>query len=193
MTTDFQHVRPAMADVNVIKITGVSQDGKVSVPLNPPESTTTLPASRMRPESRLCSWSTRRLRGLCRYRTDDELFAWYTLPAESEVCWHGYQDEEHECIVPCPGPHCHMPGKKKIQTLSLEQFNGYCLLHAAQDGCLQCVQHWIDTKGVDVHFKSTNQGHNAMDFILWAQKKKMVCDGAAELLISYLKFVAELM
>ncbi|MHC4951393.1 MAG: hypothetical protein ACYTEU_10480 [Planctomycetota bacterium] len=85
-----------------------------------------------------------------------------------------------------------MPGKKKIQTLSLEEFNGYCLLHSAQDGCLQCVQHWI-TNGVDVHFKSTTQGHNAMDFILWARKKKMVCDRAAELVISYLKEMAELM
>ena len=201
-----------MADVKVIQIAEVNpKDGKeiirtkTRVPLNLPDSTETLSVSKMKSilenAHERCLWSTAKFF----YKDDNneiirildteapwpvpatgdgELFAWYSLPVDSEDESEN-EDENNDFIVVCPGPSSHMPGKKKIETLTHEQVEGYGLLHAAGDGCLQCVQFWI-THGVSVNFQSTTQAYNAMDFILWAQKKQTVSKRAAQSVIHFL-------
>ena len=60
--------------------------------------------------------------------------------------------------------------------LDQDGFEGYSLLAAAGDGCASCVKHWLE-KGVDPNFESSSSRYNAMDFVLWAEKKSRV--GAA--------------
>jgi hypothetical protein len=82
-------------------------------------------------------------------------------------------------VCACLGPHVHQPPKKKAATLDLETFRGYSLLHAAGDGCANCVQYWLE-QGVDPNFESGSCGHTAMDWVLWAEKKSHISAGAAE-------------
>ena len=130
-TTDFQHVWPAMADVKVIQIAEVNpKDGneviltKVRVPLNPPESTETLSASKMKSILKNIHESLRFSTVAFFYKDDrnqfirildteapwpvqatgdGELLAWYLLQAESEDESEN-EDENDEFVVICRVP-----------------------------------------------------------------------------------------
>ena len=76
-------------------------------------------------------------------------------------------------VCACLGPHVHQPPKKKLQALDQDDFQGYSLLAAAEDGCASCVEYWLDN-GVDPNFQSSTSDYTAMDFVRWAQKKSNI-------------------
>jgi hypothetical protein len=207
MTTDFQHVWPAMTVVKVIVIAEVNPIdgnevilGKARVPLNPPVSEENMSPSKMKSILEKANKEIRWSAATFYYKGDNkellrildteaqwpapatgdgELMVWFSKPAE-------VKDESEKDDKVCLGRHLHMPDNKKAKTLTTAEFEGYCLLHAAGHGCLDCVQHWIK-HGVNVNFQSTTQEHNAMDFILWARKEKLVVEKTANSVIAFLK------
>ena len=92
---------------------------------------------------------------------------------------------EHPATAPstpvcaCLGPHVHQPSKKRLQSLDQDEFQGYSLLVAAEEGCHSCVEYWLDN-GVDPNFRSSTNDYTAMDFVLWAEKKSHISAACAE-------------
>ena len=82
-------------------------------------------------------------------------------------------------VCACLGPHVHQPPKKKLQALDQDDFQGYSLLAAAEDGCASCVEYWLDN-GVDPNFQSSTSDYTAMDFVRWAEKKSNISPASAK-------------
>ena len=71
--------------------------------------------------------------------SDSVLKAWFMcVPVTNITC-------------PCNGPHLHQPPKKKTAAIDHDGFQGYSLLHAAGDGCADCVEYWL-VHGFDPNF-----------------------------------------
>ena len=82
-------------------------------------------------------------------------------------------------VCACLGPHVHQPSKKRLQSLDQDEFQGYSLLAAAEEGCHSCVEYWLGN-GVDPNFRSSTNDYTAMDFVLWAKKKSHISAACAE-------------
>ena len=82
-------------------------------------------------------------------------------------------------VCACLGPHVHQPPKNKVLKLDLNDFQGYSLLAAAEEGCVSCVEYWLGN-GVDPNFESLSSEYTAMDFALWAEQKSHVSAASAK-------------
>ena len=90
----------------------------------------------------------------------DVLKAWFVeapaTPPSSTVCAslgpHAHQPPKKSPCA-CFGPHVHQPPKKKLLTLDVNDFQGYSLLAAAEDGCVSCVEYWLGN-GVDPNLRA---------------------------------------
>ena len=66
----------------------------------------------------------------------------------------------------CCGPDvAHVPKQKSARSGG----RVYFLYKAAEDGCLACVKHLVDTEGVDPKQVSASCGYSALDFAAWAK------------------------
>ena len=99
--------------------------------------------------------------------SDGVLKAWYICVPEAPAT----TPSTPACA--CLGPHLHLPEKKKLATLDKTGFEGYSLLAAAGDGCVSCVECWLE-KGVEPNFESSSSAYTAMDCVLWAEKKSHI-------------------
>ena len=82
-------------------------------------------------------------------------------------------------VCACLGPHVHQPSQKRLQSLDQNEFQGYSLLTAAEEGCHFCVGYWLEN-GVDANFRSSTNDYTAMDFVLWSKKKSRISAVCAE-------------
>ena len=105
--------------------------------------------------------------------SDDVLKAWFACAPES------LKTTPSTPVCSCLGPHVHQPPKKKLHDIDFQDFQGYSLLAAAEDGCVSCVQYWLGN-GADPNFYSSSSQYTAMDFVRWSEKKSHISSASAK-------------
>ena len=104
--------------------------------------------------------------------SDGVLKAWFTCAPESLATTPSTP------VCSCLGPHVHQPPKRKLHSIDFQEFRGYSLLAAAEDGCVSCVEYWLDNEA-NVNFESGTNQYTALDFVRWSAKKGRISSASA--------------
>ena len=104
--------------------------------------------------------------------SDGVLKAWFAIAPESLATTPSTP------LPSCLGPHVHQPPKKKLHSIDFHEFRGYSLLAAAEDGCVPCVEYWLDNQA-NVNFESGTNQYTALDFVRWSAKKSRISSASA--------------
>ena len=110
--------------------------------------------------------------------SDGVLKAWFSRAPEPTRAPEPLVTTPSMPLPRCLGPHVHQPPKRKCHSLDFEEFKGYSLLAAAEEGCVSCVEYWLDND-VNVNFESGNNQYTALDFVRWAAKKSRISSESA--------------
>ena len=110
--------------------------------------------------------------------SDGVLKAWFTPAPQPTRAPEPLATTPSKPLPRCLGPHVHQPPKRKLHSIDFEEFRGYSLLAAAEDGCVPCVEYWLDNQA-NVNFESGTNRYTALDFVRWSAKRSRISSASA--------------